>query len=94
MAEVEAALSRSTGWYFDHERLDDPDLDRLVDDDLVRRFAIAGTPDECAELTRDVMSLGFASASMNLAAPRRGSMYEGLRETLENSAALLSLLRR
>jgi 5,10-methylenetetrahydromethanopterin reductase len=93
MAEVEAALSRSTGWYFAHERLDDPDLDRLVDDDLVRRFAIAGTPDECAELTRDVMSLGFTSASMNLAAPRRGSMYEGLRETLENSAELLSLLR-
>ncbi len=94
IAEVEAALSRSTGWYFDHERLDDPDLDRLVDDDLVRRFAIAGTPNECAELTREVMSLGFTSASMNLAAPRRGSMYEGLRETLENSAELLSLLRR
>ena len=93
MAEVEAALSRSSGWYFAHDRLDDPDLDRLVDDDLVRRFAIAGTPDECAELTLDVMSLGFTSASMNLAAPRRGSMYEGLRETLENSAELLSLLR-
>ncbi|MEP6661406.1 MAG: LLM class flavin-dependent oxidoreductase [Acidimicrobiales bacterium] len=94
MAEVEAALSRSTGWYFDHERLDDPDLVRLVDDDLVRRFAIAGTPDECAELTRDVMSLGFTSASMNIAAPCRRSMYEGLHETLENSAELLSLLRR
>jgi 5,10-methylenetetrahydromethanopterin reductase len=93
MAEVEAALSRSTGWYFDHDRFDDPDLDRLVDDDLVRRFAIAGTPDECVELTRRVMRLGFTSASMNLAAPRRGSMYEGLRETLENSAELLSLLR-
>jgi 5,10-methylenetetrahydromethanopterin reductase len=93
MAEIEGALARSKGWYFDHDRHDDPELDRLVDDDLVRRFAIAGTPDECAELTREVLALGFTSASMNLAAPRRGSLYEGLRETLEGSADLLSLLR-
>lgn len=93
MAEVEAALARSKGWYFDHDRHDDPDLDRLIDDELVRRFAIAGTPDECAELTKEVLSLGFTSASMNLAAPRRGSMYEGLRETLENAGELLTSLR-
>jgi 5,10-methylenetetrahydromethanopterin reductase len=93
MADVESALERSRGWYFDHDRHDDPALDELIDDDLVRRFAIAGTPDECAELTRDVLALGFTSASMNLAAPRRGSLYEGLRETLEGSADLLALLR-
>jgi 5,10-methylenetetrahydromethanopterin reductase len=93
MADIEAALARSRGWYFDHDRHDDPALDELVDDDLVRRFAIAGTPDECAELTREVLALGFTSASMNLAAPRRGSLYEGLRETLEGSADLLSILR-
>ena len=93
MGAVEAALARSSGWYFDHDRIDDPDIDRLVDDDLVRRFAVAGTPDECAELTRDVLALGFSSASMNLAAPRRGSLYEGLRETLENAGELLDLLR-
>lgn len=93
MVRTEAALARSTGWYFDHDRHDDPELETLVDDELVRRFAIAGTPDECAELTRDVLRLGFTSASMNLAAPRRGSLYEGLRETLEHSAELIGLLR-
>jgi 5,10-methylenetetrahydromethanopterin reductase len=93
MTDIEAALARSRGWYFDHDRYDDPELDRLIDDDLVRRFAIAGTPAECAELTRAVMRLGFTSASMNLAAPRRASMCEGLRETLENSADLLAGLR-
>ena len=93
MAGVEAALGRSRGWYFAHDRHDDPELDRLVDDDLVRRFAIAGTPSECGELTKAVLDLGFTSASMNLAAPRRASMYEGLRETLENSADVLSMLR-
>lgn len=94
MADIEAALNRSAGWYFDHDRYDDPELDLLVDDDLVRRFAIAGTPDECAELAREVLALGFTSASMNLAAPRRDSMYLGLRETLENSAEVLSILRQ
>jgi 5,10-methylenetetrahydromethanopterin reductase len=93
MQRVEAALARSSGWYFDHHRVDDPEIDELVDDDLVRRFAIAGTPDECAELTRDVMALGFASISMNLAAPRRKTMFDGLRETIEGSADVLTLLR-
>jgi 5,10-methylenetetrahydromethanopterin reductase len=93
MARVEAALTRSHGWYFDHDRVDDPELDELVDDDLVRRFAVAGTPEECAALTREILDLGFTSASMNLAAPRRASMYEGLRETLEGAATVLDILR-
>lgn len=93
LAAVEAALARSTGWYFDHDRVDDPAIDALIDDDLVRRYAIAGTPDECVELARDVLALGFDGASMNLAAPRRASMYAGLRETLEHSSAVLSALR-
>jgi 5,10-methylenetetrahydromethanopterin reductase len=94
MREVEAALTRSRGWYFEHDRHDDPELDQLIDADLVLRFAIAGTPDECAELTRDVLALGFTSASMNLAAPRRASMYDGLRETIEGSAEVIARLRR
>jgi len=93
LAAVQAALGRSQGWYFDHDRVDDPAIDTLVDDELVRRFAVAGTPDECVALTRDVLALGYTSVSMNLAAPRRGSMYEGLRETLELSAGVLDALR-
>ncbi len=94
MRQVEAALARSRGWYFDHHRFDDPELDDLVDHALVERFAIVGTPQECASLTRNVLELGFHSVSMNLAAPRRSSMYEGLKETLEGSAEMLELLRR
>ena len=93
MARVEAALARSRGWYFDHDRYDDPELDVLITDDLVRRFAIAGTPTECAELTRDVLALGFTSVSMNLAATRRDSMYAGLRETIEGFAEVIDRLR-
>lgn len=93
MARVAAALDRSRGWYFDHDRYDDPELDSLIDDDLVRRFAVAGTPDECVELTREVLELGFTSISMNLAFPARDSMATGLRETIETFGEVLSGLR-
>jgi 5,10-methylenetetrahydromethanopterin reductase len=93
LADVEAALARSSGWYFDHDRVDDPEIDRLIDDATVRRFAIVGTPDEAVELAREVLALGFDGASMNLAAPKRDSMYAGLRETLEHSGTVLDALR-
>lgn len=90
---VHAALQRSSGWYFDHDRYDDPELDELIDDDLVRHFAIAGTPEECVALTRDVLDLGFTSVSMNLAFPLRDSMATGLRETIDTFGEVLSVLR-
>lgn len=94
LERVQAALSRSIGWYFDLDRYDDPEIDELIDDDLVRRFACAGTPGECVELARETLELGFTSASFNLAAPMRASLYEGLRETLELSAEVVAGLRR
>jgi 5,10-methylenetetrahydromethanopterin reductase len=95
LAQVEAALGRSGGWYFDHDRHDDPAIDELISDDLVRRFAVAGTPDECAEQVRAVLDLGFTSVSGNLAAVRRpgNTMAEGLRETIEGFASILPSLR-
>jgi 5,10-methylenetetrahydromethanopterin reductase len=93
LARVEAALSRSRGWYFDLDRVDDPEIDSLISDDLVRRFAVAGTPDECIDLASEVLALGFTSASFNLAAPMRTSLYAGLRETLEGAGEVLPALR-
>lgn len=93
LERVRAALARSSGWYFDHDRYDDPEIDELIDEDLVRRFAIAGTPDECVELTREVLDLGFTSVSMNLAFPMRDSMAAGLRETIETFGEVLGSLR-
>ena len=94
LARVQTALARSRGWYFDLDRYDDPDIDVLIDDDLVRRFAVAGTPKECVELARDALSYGFTSASFNLAAPLRSSLYEGLREVLHGSGEVLDGLRQ
>ncbi|MEY4372390.1 MAG: hypothetical protein RL219_1159 [Actinomycetota bacterium] len=93
LERVRAALGRSSGWYFDLDRYDDPEIDALISDDLVRHFAVAGTPAECVDLAREALGLGFTSASFNLAAPVRASLYHGLRETLEGSAEVVSALR-
>ncbi|HZY60287.1 MAG TPA: LLM class flavin-dependent oxidoreductase [Candidatus Binataceae bacterium] len=94
MARIEAAVRRASGWYFAPDVSYPPELHDLVGDDIVERFAIAGTPDECLEQMRRFALLGFTSASMNLAAVRRGSMYEGLRETIASFAAVVEEVKR
>tara|TARA_Y100000590_G_C15665578_1_gene994326 strand:+ start:696 stop:1745 length:1050 start_codon:yes stop_codon:yes gene_type:complete len=93
--DIFKALSRSRGWYFDHNRFDDPELESLVDDELVKEFAIVGTPREVAEQLEEVLSLGFSQISCNLAAVRRtgSSMAEGLFETIKGSGLALEFLR-
>jgi len=93
VAELERALGAARGWYFDLDRYDPPELERLVTDDLVRKFAVAGTPEECAAQIREVLALGFTSVSLNLAAPRRESMFAGLHETLTGFAEVIPALR-
>ena len=89
MAAVEAALARSRGWYFDHSRHDDPELDHLIDDRLVQAFTIVGTPEECADQLGAVLDMGFTSASLNLAATARATAAEGLAETITSFAPVV-----
>ena len=90
---IDTALAQARGWYFDHDRYDPPELFDLVDDDLVERFAVAGTPADCAGQMRRVAELGFDSFSLNLAAVLRPTMYDGLAETIDGAAYVLSALR-
>ncbi len=90
---IDEALARARGWYFDHDRYDPPELFSLIGDDLVERFAVAGTPGECVTQLRRVADLGFDSFSLNLAAVLRPTMYEGLAETIDGAAHLLTALR-
>ncbi len=92
-AAIAAALAEARGWYFDLERYDPPALLELVDADLARAFAVAGTPAQCADQLRAVLALGFRGVSCNLAAVRRDTNYAGLRETLEGAAEVLDMLR-
>ena len=94
LSAIEAALGRSSGWYFDHDRHDDPELATLVTDELVAAFAVAGTAEQCAIQLRSVVELGFTSVSCNLAAPRRGTMAEALLETIRGGGDAIDLVRR
>ena len=91
-ARIVATLGDATGWYFDLERYDPPEMLALIDGDLARQFAIVGTPDQCAQQLSTLLDLGFEGVSCNLAAVRRPTMREGLQETIEGSAAMLSRL--
>lgn len=90
---IVATLDDATGWYFDLDRYDPPEMSRLIDAELARQFAIVGTPEQCAAQIRSLLDLGFEGVSCNLAAVQRDSMFTGLRETIEGGARMLSLLR-
>ncbi len=90
---IVATLTDATGWYFDLDRHDPPEMLRLVDADLARMFAIVGTPEQCAVQMQDLLDLGFDGVSCNLAAVNRDSMFEGLGETVRGSREMLRLLR-
>ena len=92
-ARVQAALDRSTGWYFDHDRHDDPEIFSLIGDELVKSFAIAGDPRECLAMAQGVLDLGFSSISMNLSFPVGRGMYQGLRDTLEGFGTVMGNLQ-
>lgn len=93
-AAIAASLAHATGWYFDLDRFDPPEMLNLVDADLARQFAVVGTPAQCASQLRTLMELGFDGVSCNLAAVRRDSMFAGLRETIEGAGEVLRLLGR
>lgn len=90
---VEAALARSTGWYFDHDRHDDPEIFSLIPDSLVQKFAIAGTPAECREMAEEILDLGFTSISMNLSFAVGSGMHRGLADTIAGFGNVLGGLR-
>ena len=82
---------QATGWYFEPDVSYPAELDALVGPEIIGRMAIAGTPAECLTGVKSLSRMGFQSVSMNVAAVRRpeGSMYQGLRETLEGLAEIV-----
>jgi 5,10-methylenetetrahydromethanopterin reductase len=94
LAAIEQALARASGWYFDHDRVDPAELDDLITDEMVDRFAIAGTPEDCAGHAERLRAMGFRSVSMNVAAVRRDTLAAGLRETIESFAEVIDHFQR
>ena len=93
---IRRLAGEATGWYFEPEVRYSDELDELITPDLIERFAVAGTPKECLEQVRLIAGMGYDSISMNVAAVRRpgGSMYCGLRETIEGLGEMMTEIRR
>ena len=89
LSAIDEALTKATGWYFDLDRYDPPELFDLVTEDWIRRYAIAGAPSEIPEQVREVTALGFTSASLNLAAVLRPTAVEGYAETIDGFASVI-----
>ncbi len=88
---IRRLASEATGWYFEPDVSYPPELDSLIDEEIISRFSVAGTPSECLSSLKSLCRMGFNSVSMNVAAVRRpgGSMHQGLRETLEGLAEIM-----
>ena len=92
---ISTLAAQATGWYFEPDVGYPEELDDLVTPDLIERFAIAGAPQECLEQVQRLADMEYGSISMNVAAVRRcgGSMYEGLRETVQGFAEIMEDIR-
>ena len=92
---IRRLAGEATGWYFEPEVRYSAELDQLINPDLIERFAVAGTPKECLDQVRLIAGMGYDSISMNVAAVRRpgGSMYSGMRETIEGLGEVMAEIR-
>jgi 5,10-methylenetetrahydromethanopterin reductase len=89
------AVRRVKGWYFSPNIQYPQEIDKLVDEEIVDKFAVAGTPDECIAKIKNIISrFRFRSVSMNVAAVRRERIYDGLAETIKSIGDIIQGLKR
>jgi 5,10-methylenetetrahydromethanopterin reductase len=89
------AVRRVEGWYFSPNVQYPEEIDKLVDDEILEKFAVAGTIDECIPKIRDIVSrFNFRSISLNIAAVRRKGTCEGMIETITSLGEIIRALQR
>jgi 5,10-methylenetetrahydromethanopterin reductase len=83
LRKIVDAVKRVKGWYFSPNIQYPKEIDKFVDEEIVDKFAVAGTPDECIAKLRNIISrFSFRSLSLNVAAVRREKIYDGMAETI------------
>jgi 5,10-methylenetetrahydromethanopterin reductase len=95
LQKIIEAVSRVKGWYFSPNVQYPKEIDNLVDQEIIDKFAVAGTPDECIEKIRDIITrYGFRSVSLNVAAVRREKIFDGIAETIKSIEDIIQGLKR
>ena len=89
------AVRRVKGWYFSPNVEYPKEIHSLVDEEIVDKFAVAGTPDECIEKIRYIITrYRFRSVSLNVAAVRREKIFDGMAETIKSIGDIIQGLKR
>jgi 5,10-methylenetetrahydromethanopterin reductase len=94
LREIIGAVRRVKGWYFSPSIHYPKELDKLVDEEIIDKFAVAGTPDECITKIRNITArFRFRSVSLNVAAVRRERVYDGMVETIKSIGDIIQGLK-
>lgn len=89
------AVRRVKGWYFSPNVQYPKEIDKLIDEEIVDKFAVAGTPDECIAKIKDIITrYRFRSISLNVAAVRRERIFDGMAETIKSFGDIIQGLKR
>lgn len=89
------AVARVKGWYFSPNIQYPEEIDSLVDEEIVDKFAVAGTPEECITKIRRMMSRHrFKSVSLNVASVRRKNIFDGIAETVKSFGEIVQGVKK
>jgi 5,10-methylenetetrahydromethanopterin reductase len=95
LQKIIEAVSRVKGWYFSPNVQYPKEIDNLIDQEIIDKFAVAGTPDECIEKISDIITrYRFRSVSLNVAAVRREKIFDGIAETIKCIGDIIQGLKR
>jgi hypothetical protein len=93
--KISNAVRRAQGWYFSPRVQYPKEIDHLIDDEIVDKFAVAGTPEECiTKIGRMISRYKFRSVSLNVAAVRRKNIFDGMAETVKSIGEIIQGLKK
>ena len=95
LQKITNAVRRVRGWYFSPNVQYPEEIDDLIDEEIVDKFAVAGTPDECIVKIRNIISrYRFKAVSLNVASVKRKNIFDGMAETLKSFGEIVEGVKK
>ena len=95
LQRITDAVRKVKGWYFSPNVQYPKEIDELIDDYIIDKFAVAGTPEECIVKIKDIISRHrFRSISLNIAAVKRKAIFDGMVETITSFGDIVREFKR
>ncbi|MDQ3835356.1 MAG: LLM class flavin-dependent oxidoreductase [Thermoproteota archaeon] len=95
LQKIMNAVRKVRGWYFSPNVQYPKEIDELIDDYIIDKFAVAGTSEECIVKIKHIISrYKFRSVSLNVAAVKRKSVFDGMVETITSFGEIIREFKR